>query len=521
MLDNATGVLVAVSGGADSVALLDILARLASEAKDWKSGAADHPSRVKRIHIAHLDHMLRGRESTEDAQFVSGLAEKIGLQSYIRSVDIRAVAVACGRGIEEVAREVRYDFLLGAARETACDRIAVGHTMSDQAETFLMRLVRGAGLRGLAAMRPVSDAHSFSDLFTEEAAGARHKEDDGSLPTAFRILPPVLLIRPLLCITREEVEGYARERGLEFRTDSTNQDARYTRNRIRNKVVPELRAINPRIVESIARAAENIAGDQDVLGDLASSLLTNARLASDAWRNANKGTTAYSVTALANQPGGMRRRMIIEATRLARAGGADENRVGVGELVSAYVPAIEALLAPNASGKHVMLARGLEVWREFDALVFKPFARAIYDVPYLAAISSESPGAEAGGFAFKLNRSQPAELLESTMEETQTEAQSIGRDWMSVALDDAALPQSLVIRPRLPGERAQVVGHQKLIKLKNLMIDHRIPSSRRANWPIVTTPDGGYVWSPGLPPALKFAPHDGTNRIAIMRASAT
>ena len=547
MLDGAAGVLVAVSGGADSVVLLDILARLTSGVRGWGSGAGENrdvpvikrsdpqppatiphlrsdprsPAPNPRIHVAHLDHMLRGRESAEDAEFVRGLADRLGLDCTIRAADVRAVAETRGRGIEEVARELRYDFLLAAAREAGCDRIAVGHTMTDQAETFLMRLVRGAGLRGLAAMRPVNAAHSFSDLFKEKAEGRRQKADDESLPSAFCLLPSVSLIRPLLCITRDEVEAYARERGLEFRTDSTNQDVHYTRNRIRNELVPALRAINPRIVESIARAAENIAGDQDVLDHLALSLLSHARLASDAWRNADEGTTAYSVPALLKQPAGMRRRMIIEATRLTRGRRIDENPVNAGELASAHFAAIEALLEPNASGKHVTLAGGLEVWREFDALVFRSVARVIYDVPYRAVISSASPDAEADGFSFKLQRSQPIELLKSTMTETQLEAQRIGRDWMSVALDDDALPQSLVIRPRIPGERAHVIGHRKLIKLKNLMIDHRIPSSRRATWPIVTTPDGCYVWSPGLPPALEFAAHDGIKRIAIMRASAS
>ena len=112
----------------------------------------------------------------------------------------------------------------------------------------------------------------------------------------------------------------------------------------------------------------------------------------------------------------------------------------------------------------------------------------------------------------------------SMIEQAQLEAKRIGRDWMSVALDDDALPESLVIRPRLPGERAQVIGHRQLIKLKNLMIDHRIPSSRRATWPLVTTPDGLYIWSPGLPPALEFAAHDETRDVAqslaILRALA-
>ena len=304
------------------------------------------------------------------------------------------------------------------------------------------------------------------------------------------------------------MEAYARGRGLEFRTDSTNQDVHYTRNRIRNEVVPALRAINPRIVESIARAAENIAGDQDVLDHLASSLLEKARLAPDAGRNADEGTVAYSVTELLKQPAALRRRMIIEAGRLTRSGVARERDVNDGEITSAHVAAIEGLLEPRSSGKHVTLPGALDVWREFDALAFKPRARAIDDPAYQTAIGSACPAAEAGGFAFTLQRSQPVELLKPTMEETQLEAQRIGRDWMSVALDDDALPESLVIRPRLPGERAQVVGHRQLIKLKNLMIDHRIPSSRRANWPLVTTPDGCYVWSPGLPPALKFAAHD-------------
>ena len=161
MLSGTAGVLVAVSGGADSVVLLDILARLASGGRSWGGGAGENrhvrviersyprpaiPS--PRIHVAHLDHMLRGRESADDAEFVRGLADRLGLECTIRSADVRSIAEAHGKGIEEMARELRYDFLLSAARQAGCDRIAVGHTMTDQAETFLMRLVRGAQLRG-------------------------------------------------------------------------------------------------------------------------------------------------------------------------------------------------------------------------------------------------------------------------------------------------------------------------------------------------------------------------------------
>ena len=566
MLDGTRGVLIAVSGGADSVALLDMLVRLSLADREWELGVKEEqrggavgelgttkaplrlcpsapqpvsnthpPFPIPRLHVAHLDHMLRGRQSAADAEFVRALAGRLGIQITIRSADVRGAAKASGRGIEEIAREIRYDFLLGVASEAGCDRIAVGHTMTDQAETFLMRLIRGAGLRGLAAMRPVSEVPVFRQEKAEggrqkaegirrKAEGRRQKAENESLPSAFCLLPSVLLIRPLLCITREEVDAYCRQRGLEFRTDATNLSLHYTRNRIRNDVLPALRAINPRVAESISRAAENIAGDQDALDGLASSLLRKARFLSDAWRGIDRGTDAYSVAALLEQPAGMRRRMIIEAIRVMRAGAIREKRYGAGEVTFAHVAAVEGLLAANASGKHIALPCSLEVWREFDALVFKPVARALKEAPYQSPISSACPDAQAGGFAFTLQRNLPNEMLNSVIKETRRARQLAGRDWMSVALDDRALPEELVIRPRLRGQRAHVLGQRKTIKLKNLMIDHRIPCSRRATWPLVTTPDGVYIWSPGLPPALEFAAHaetrDVAQRLAILRALA-
>jgi len=260
------------------------------------------------------------------------------------------------------------------------------------------------------------------------------------------------------------------------------------------------------------------------LDGLATSLLRKARFLSDAWRGIDGGTDAYSVAALLEQPAGMRRRMIIEAIRVMRAGAIREKRYGAGEVTFAHVAAVEGLLAADASGKHIALPCSLEVWREFDALVFKQVTRALKETPYQSPISSACPDAQAGGFAFTLQRNLPNEMLNSVIEETRRARQLAGRDWMTVALDDRALPEELVIRPRLRGQRAHVFGQRKTIKLKNLMIDHRIPSSRRATWPLVTTPDGAYIWSPGLPPALKFAAHDETRdvaqRLAIVRALA-
>jgi tRNA(Ile)-lysidine synthetase-like protein len=141
-------------------------------------------------------------------------------------------------------------------------------------------------------------------------------------------------------------------------------------------------------------------------------------------------------------------------------------------------------------------------------------------VPYQVEISSLSGEAEAGGFTFSLERSASISLFNSIVEENRTDREFGDRDWMRVALDDQKLPEHVIARPRLRGERAHVVGRRRTIKLKNLMIDHRIPSSRRATWPIITTPDGGYIWSPGLPPSVEFAARADSRGFAIMRASA-
>ena len=188
MLEGSAGIVVAVSGGPDSVAMLDMLRKGAG---GWGLGAGDEPNMspplanpqlptpnprltnpqplTPHLHIAHLDHMLRDRESAEDSEFVWALADRLGIPATISSIDVRAIAESAKRGIEEVARELRYEFLVNVARESGCDRIAVGHTMSDQAETVLMRLIRGTGLRGLAAMRPVGAVPP--DQFHEQRRG--------------------------------------------------------------------------------------------------------------------------------------------------------------------------------------------------------------------------------------------------------------------------------------------------------------------------------------------------------------
>jgi tRNA(Ile)-lysidine synthase len=539
MFEGASGIVVAVSGGADSVALLDMLVRF-SGARNWRPGIAEKqagdahadnqmlipsprpPVAGLHLHVAHLDHQLRGTNSVEDAKFVERLAQSLTLPVTIESFDVRAQAEESGRGIEETARDIRYKFLLATAQAAGFNRIATGHTMSDQAETFLMRLARGAGLRGLAAMRPVSVRGQVSDIGDQgsEETHCNEVEQGGLLSS----IPQSLLIRPLLCITREEVEEYCRARGLEFLTDPTNESMEYTRNRVRHEVLPALRRINPGAVENIARAAEIIAEAEDAFDHVAGAMLEKAQVGSAKGTSLSKVSVevdAYSVPELRRMPAGLRRRVVFEAIMRARRRKENLGGEARSQITSAHVALIEKLLEEKASGNRAELPDGLEVWREFEALVFKS-TRPLLLPEYSAdgcEISQERGRVEAGGLTITIERNVGAELLEEIIERARQEKAATGRDWMVVALDDALLPGRLTARPRRPGETALVTGRRRTIKLKNLMIGHKIPASRRNVWPVVATPDGRYVWSPGLPPAVEFAASDRSRTLAILRAS--
>jgi tRNA(Ile)-lysidine synthase len=563
LLDKASGVVIAVSGGADSVALLDMLVRL----REILAKQTD--AKPLQLHVAHLNHLLRGKESDADAEFVLKFCEKLAIGVTIQALDVKAVAKSKGKGIEETARESRYRFFLKVATQAGCDRMATGHTMSDQAETFVMRLARGSGLRGLASMRPITTAHIFNDVESGEPDSRAENTSNGEnlesnravergesnkdkgvenpssrspdlpiSPTPSRPLAAsVLLIRPLLCLTREAVEAYCLARGLPFRTDASNESLCYTRNRVRHETMKALRAINPKVVERIAQTAELIASEQDALEHLAGVFLEQAEISSQGWENQNRESRkrkAYSLERLLAQPTGLRRRMIIEAIRREREK-APPKIAQTAEIGFVHIEAIEKLLTESSSGHRVMLPCGLQVWREFDALVlvFSAKKNSPDEEKYLEQsepqsrrenlyeqmIDQEQASAEVAGFKITMLREQPSSRLQELLEEARIEKARSGVDWKIAALDDSLLPEKLLLRPRRKGQTAWVFGQRKNIKLKKLMIDHKIASSRREGWPIVVTPGGEYVWSPGLPPALKFAATDKTQTLAILRAS--
>lgn len=219
-------VLCAVSGGADSVCMLHVLLDYAS-------------TRDIRVCAAHYDHGIRGEESARDAEFVASLCERLGVELITERGDVPRYARENRLGIEEAARQARYDFLKRAANTLDCDIIATAHNADDNAETMLFNLARGTGAKGLCGIPARRDK----------------------------------LVRPLLGITRAEIEQYLDENGLEHVEDSTNASDDYSRNLIRHAVMPHLRAINPAMAEACARTAELLRRDEDYFDAAVQSFL--------------------------------------------------------------------------------------------------------------------------------------------------------------------------------------------------------------------------------------------------------
>lgn len=236
-------VLVAVSGGADSVALLCGLIELQSTLK-------------LTLRAAHLNHQLRGVDADADAEWVRALCERLRVPCDIETAPVIAMAEQTRRGIEETARDVRYRFLQAIAERQHCDVVAVAHTADDQAETVLHHILRGTGLTGLRGME-------WSRTLNEAA----------SPPNSLR------LSRPMLSIWRTDIERFLAERQQDFRQDASNQDVSLTRNRLRHELLPRLeRDFNSRVREHLCQLAEQAAHCEEAVSIAADALLNAALL---------------------------------------------------------------------------------------------------------------------------------------------------------------------------------------------------------------------------------------------------
>ncbi len=222
-------VVVGVSGGADSMALLHVLNSFRNRLN-------------LRLYVAHLNHGIRGEEAIEDAAFVKAAAGYLGIPCFLGEADVPEIAGKQKLSIEDAARKARYEFLFQVIRKVGGDKIAVAHNANDQAETLLLHLINGTGPEGLVGMRPASG----------------------------------LVVRPFLEVKRGEIEAYCISRKIPFRTDSSNAEMTFIRNRIRHQVMPVLAEYNPNIVEALLRTAEIIRGENDYIEEETFSVAVEA-----------------------------------------------------------------------------------------------------------------------------------------------------------------------------------------------------------------------------------------------------
>lgn len=316
-------IVVGVSGGADSTALLLALHELKTAGK-----------LSVRICVAHLDHKLR-KTSSRDARWVSALAAKLGDECVIGRSKVAEIARARNDNLEQAARQARYAFLERTAKRKSAKYVLTAHTMDDQAETVLMRLMRGsagAGLGGMEAMRPVTGNSSIQ------------------------------LVRPLLWARRSDTESYCRIRKAEYLVDEMNSDTAFSRVRVRQQLLPLMQSFNNRIVEALSRTAAQLREDRAVLFNDADELLQRASLSRVDEGDENR-TPPLNVKLLVNEPPALRRRALRQWLSQARG--------STRRLEMVHLLAVEKLLEGTAGGRTVELPGGGRVRRSKNRLEFE------------------------------------------------------------------------------------------------------------------------------------------------------
>jgi tRNA(Ile)-lysidine synthase len=311
-------VVVAVSGGADSTALLLALEELKNHNKLYTG-----------ICVAHLDHRLR-KSSSKDAKWVADLAAKLGFRSVIG----RAKVLESDDNLEQAARKARYAFLERTAKRVSANYVLTAHTMDDQAETVLMRLMRGSaslGLGGMEALRPVAKNSSIK------------------------------LVRPLLWARRTETEAYCRVRKIRFLSDEMNDDLSFARVKVRKQLLPLMESFNNRIVEAISRTATQLREDGAVLVNDSDALLQRAAVSND--ESGETKVPALDVKVLAEAPPALRRRAVRQWLSNARG--------STRRLEMVHLLAVEKLLDGNAGGRVAELPGGGKVRRRRNRLEFE------------------------------------------------------------------------------------------------------------------------------------------------------
>ncbi|MCP2620099.1 tRNA lysidine(34) synthetase TilS [Candidatus Aminicenantes bacterium AC-334-K16] len=424
LIQRGDKILLAFSGGVDSSALLHLLLSLQEE---WRFV----------LYLAHFNHKLRP-EANEEEAFVRQRAEQLQLPLFVQQVDVRQKASRQRANLEETARFWRYKFLEEKALEIGGAKIATGHNLNDQIETFFLRLFRGTGPLGLGGMKPV-----MADRF----------------------------IRPLIEISRREIEAYLRENKIPYRVDKSNFDRKFLRNKIRADLIPYLeKEFDPALLRHINTLMSILREEEEILNELAKSraeeLITE-----------EEGMLQLDRPALLALSPALGRRVVREYLRRIK-----------GDLRGFTFRDVEAVLEA-LPGSIICLSRHIKLRCEKER-IYLPFSTESPSFYY------EWDGQE------KLVIPEVGFIFEGSIQEKSCLKALVFDDWGGAYFDRQKISFPLIVKPRQEGDKYQPLGAPGRKKLKELFRERRIPLFLRSRLPVFWS-GGEIIWIPGLPVAEK------------------
>jgi tRNA(Ile)-lysidine synthase len=448
---------VAVSGGVDSVALLRLFLELRAEL-----GVV--------LSVVHFNHKLRGAESEEDEQFVGHLAAEHKLEFHCESGDVASYSASNRLSLETAAREMRYQFFKRLLLEGGLNRVATAHTLDDQAETVLLRIVRGAGTRGLAGIYPQLSVPS--PQFSLSGSPESHRP---------RVCASI--VRPLLAIRRKELEAYLASLGQSWREDSSNRDLRHARNRMRHGILPRLaRNLNPRVHVALAELAEIARAEEEYWNAEVKRALPRIRR--------EHVDVQLGVAELVKLPLALQRRVIRAAAQALNA-----------RLEFRHVEEILELLDKNSS--RAVLPNSSTASIESGWLVFRTapqLSSPVRDYEYRLPV----PG--------KISIPETGMLFETSFICLPVKECYSPENLLSVN----AVSGNLTLRNWRPGDRFWPAHAKAQKKVKELLHDKHLSLAERKLWPVVAR-GGEIVWVRGFPTPAHLEPRKGQKQALLIR----
>jgi tRNA(Ile)-lysidine synthase len=414
-------IVVAVSGGPDSVCLLDVLSCL-------------RPDLQLGLVVAHFDHGLRPDEDRDETRFVASLAAVRNLPFETKSARLDPR----GGSLEDRARTARYRFLEEVRRRFSAEKIALGHQRNDQAETVLMRLLRGSGTGGLSGIAPIRDER---------------------------------VIRPILELSRHEIETYLRNRRLSFKTDPTNREERFLRNRIRSRMIPSLEQYQPQVIDILAQTADILREDHAYLEKVAQEWLNQRMQAQPT------GSVEIDVAQFLELPPAIGKRVIRHCV--------DHVRDGLSGVTWRHINAVCQLAGGRRSQGTIRLPKGLVVQRTYGRLSFGKGSPAISE-DYLYIL--KGPG------RYHIKDVSSSLFVEEMC--GRLPSFSEGDPWTAY-FDARKISYPLVLRNFKPGDKFVPLGMDGHKKVKDLFIDRKLPRPVRSRLPILLSGES-ILWVCGM-----------------------